>query len=105
MPDNAKILSYSMVSSALVDPTFYTLLPEFLTLQPKLKSLRVDIKPGGCTGCQKKRIESNLFKDFMYIVQAMDVGALTRLKSYYKLDKLMVNAVNPATGAFEFKVI
>lgn len=105
MPENAKILSYSMVSGALIDPNFYTLMPEFLTLQPKLKSLHVDIKPGGCTGCQKKRIESNLFKDFMFVVQSLDANALQRLKSYYKLDKLMVNAVNPTTGAFEFKTI
>lgn len=94
-----------MVSSALIDNAFYQLMPEFLTLQPKLKSLNVNIKPGGCTGCQKKRIESNLFKDFMYIVQSLDINALQRLKTYYKLDKIMINAINASTGAFEFKVI
>ena len=106
MTDNARILSYSMVSSSLTNPDFFIAMPEFLTLKSKLAALRVDItKPGGCTGCQKKRIESNLFKDYLYIVQALDTNGVKRFKDYFKMDKLMINVQDPKTGAVVFKVV
>lgn len=95
-----------MVSTALTDGSFYTVMPEFKTLSIKLKSLNVDIaKPKGCTGCQKRRIESNMFKDFLYVVQALDTNGIQRLKSYFKLDKLMINVQDPITKAISFKVV
>jgi hypothetical protein len=104
--DNTKILSYSMVSAALTDGKFYEVLPEFRTLSIKLKTLNVDItKPTGCTGCQKRRIEANMFKDFLYVVQALDANGLQRLKTYFKLDKLMINVQDHVTKAVTFKVV
>ena len=105
MTETAKILSMGMVSQGLLDQKFYESLPEFTTLRHKLQLLQVNIsKPGGCTGCQKRRVESNLFKDFMSITQTLDAGGIERFKRYYKLDKLMLNVVNAETRAVEFKV-
>jgi len=106
MPENAKILSFSMVSQGLMDLKFYDLLPEFSTLKNKLQLLKVDIvKKTGCTGCQKRRVEANMFKDFLSIVQALDASSMQKFKEYYKIDKLMLNVINPQTKNVEFKII
>ena len=85
MPENAKILSYSMVSKGLMDPKFYELLPEFVTLKSKLQLLNVDIvKKTGCSGCAKRRVESNMFKDFLSVTQSLDSNGINRFKEYYK---------------------
>ena len=105
MPNNTKILSYSMVSTALTDGVFYSSMPEYRTLAPKLATLHIDItKPTGCTGCQRRRIENTLFKDFLAVTQSLDLNGMSRLKKYFKLDSLMVNVINPQTKAIEFKV-
>ena len=106
MPNNAKILSYSMVSQGLMDPKFYELLPEFSTLKNKLQTLNINItKPSGCRGCQKRKLETNLFKDFLSVTQSLDENGISRFKEYYKLDKLMMNVINPTTKNVEFKII
>jgi len=94
-----------MVSSSLTDPNFYTAVPEFLTLQPNLKALNVSIKPGGCTSCAKRRVETNMYKSYLTVVQSLDANAVQRLKSYFKVDQLLINAVDPANGTFIFKTI
>lgn len=106
MGNSAKIISYSMVSGALLNTEFYNLLPEFLPLKARLPSLKIDLnKPGGCTGCQKKRVEAGLFKEFVQCVQTLSPLSLQKLKDFYHVDKLMVNVVNPTTKAIEFKVL
>ncbi|MFC1453608.1 hypothetical protein ACFLQL_00320 [Verrucomicrobiota bacterium] len=106
MSDIAKILSYSMVSKALLDTNFYTLLPEFATLKNKLQLLKINIaKPTGCSGCQKRRVEANMFKDFLSVVQTLDADGIKKFKEYFKINKLMLNIINPQTKAVEFKVI
>ena len=106
MSDNAKILSYSMVSQGLMDPKFYELLPEFSTLKNKLQLLHVDFKkPAGCSGCQKRKVESNMFRDFLSVTQTLDENGINRFKEYFKITKLMINVINPQTKVIEFKVI
>lgn len=102
---NNKLLSYSMVSSALLDPQFYTSLPEFSPLREKLKNLKVNIAPGKCTGCQKKRIEANLYKDFISILGKLSPEKCETIKNYYRISNLMLNVVDPATRKVEFKTI
>ena len=103
---NTKILSYSMVSASLTDAVFYSSMPEFRTLAPKLTTLHIDItKPASCTGCQRRRIENTLFKDYMHVVQSLDASGLQRLKTYFKLDSLMVNVQDNITKQVSFKVI
>lgn len=99
-------LSIQLVNQALADPMFYERVPEFTPMKGKLTAMRIDMnRPGGCSGCRQKRIARNLFGDFLTIAQALGEDGRIRLKSYYGVPGLMVNAYEQATGRVQLKVL
>lgn len=100
------ILSVQMVNKALGDQMFYERVPEFTPMKGKLVAMRMDLnRPGGCGGCKRKRIERNLFGDFLTIAQHLGDDGRIRLRSYYGVPGLMVNVHDQATGRLQLKVI
>lgn len=100
------ILSQSHVAKAVADTRFYALLPEYLALQAKLKTMHVDLDARrGCSSCRKRRAAANVFNDFVAITLAISPDGLNRLKSYLAAPQLMVNTINRNTGAAELRII
>lgn len=80
-------------------------MPEYRTLQPKLKTMQIDTSKSHCGGCKGRRVEQNLFGDFMLVLRALDTAAIARLKQYMGVEALIYSTQDPKTGAFETRVI
>ena len=104
MADRPVLLSRSIVTKALTDPKFFEVMPEYRTLQPKLKTMQLDDKRS-CGGCKGRRVEQNMFGDFMLVLRSMDTAALIRFKQYLNVPAVMYSVQDPNTGAFETRVI
>ena len=101
-----KLLSRQDVLRALADPAFFRAIPEFASLQSKLKTMGVlDMGRRGCRSCKQRRVEQNVFRDFLTVLRTLDASALARVKAYLQADALMVTWRNPQTGAFEPAII
>jgi len=111
MPDNTNdgrpvMLSQEMIRKAIQDVNFYTQLPEFTDVKTKVVQANEQLKSAtGCSGCQKRKVVNNLFGEFMRILKTCNTETLQRLKAYYKIDKLMLNARNTKTGAIELLIV
>jgi hypothetical protein len=103
--DKPVIMSQAMMARAISDPRFLALCPEFRTLKPKLATMKVKINKRGCRGCGERRIKQNIYRDFVTLVLSLGGDALTRLKSYLGVSRLMVNVEDPATKRPVVKVI
>lgn len=104
MANQPVLMSRSIVESAMSDPKFFIAMPEYRTLQPKMKSMRLESK-GTCGGCKGRRIEQTIFGDFMLVLRALDTDALVRFKQYLKVGSVMYSVQDPKTGAFETRMI
>jgi len=100
MSNMPALLSRTMVLQALGDPSFFRALPEFAGLQPKLRTMGVDLQRRGCKGCRQRRVEQNVFRDFLHILQTLDAEALARLKQFFGVSALMITTRDAKTGAF-----
>ena len=101
-----RLLSRQLVLKALADPAFFKRMPEFSGLQPKLRTMGIDMnRRGGCKGCRQRRVEQNVFRDFMTVLGSLSPDALVRLKQYLCTDQLMTTLRNKETGAFETKTL
>lgn len=100
------LLGASHVNAALKDTRFFDLLPEFRSLQVKVKAMHINLQAaGGCTGCKQRRAVSNVFSDFMSIVSALSPDGLIRLKQYLNTTKIMMNVMNPVTRQVELRIL
>jgi hypothetical protein len=105
---NAKptIISQKMVSKALSDPEFFATVPEFTSLKVKMATMRVKLdRPGGCSGCRKKRVVRNLYRDFMGIFNNLSTDGVNRIKTYYNVEKFLLHGREKTTGKARVKVV
>ena len=91
------ILSQGMIGKAVGDAKFYAQCPEFSTLKGKLHIMRVDMTRGGCSGCKTKRVQRNVYTDFVQLTMSLSADGQTRLKKYLGVSRLMLNMRDPAT--------
>ena len=100
MPDTKPtLLSQKMASQALADPNFFSNVPEFLSLKAKLATMKADLEnPRGCSGCKRRRVVKNLYRDFMDIFLPLNDDGLARIKRYYGVPRFMVHAREKVTG-------
>jgi hypothetical protein len=106
MADATQVLSRGMVRKLLTDQAFYTQFPAFRQLENKLRTMNVNLQTGrGCKGCKGRRVESNLFGDFLNILRAMTPERVAMLKKYLGVHGLMYSVQDPRTGSYETKVI
>jgi len=98
------LISRQIVVNALADKRLYELVPEFHSLQPKLRTMGVNLtNRSGCRTCRERRVEQNLFTDFLGVVRALNPRALAKLKQYLGADTLMFSVQNDK-GAIETRV-
>ena len=106
MSKDTQVLSRGMVRKLLAAQDFYAAFVEFRQLESKLKTMNVDLNTGrGCKGCKGRRVESNLFSDFLLILRSLSPDRVTKLKQHLDIGGLMYSAQDPKTGAYETKVI
>ena len=104
-PDQPMIISQGMVSKSLADAAFYQQIPEFTPFRAKLTAMHVDLaKPGGCSGCKQRRVQQNLYGEYVTLVQALSADGLERLKRYFGTQRFMVNVVDPKTRAVSVRI-
>lgn len=101
--DKPELITRSMIVSALQDDAFFKLIPQFTMLKPKLKVM--SIETGGCKTCRQKTSAANIMTDFLHILSILNTDSVEKLKKYFNVDRLMYNAHNPKTGAYETKII
>lgn len=105
-PDQPAILTQTMMVQALADPGFFQQVPEFTPFKAKLTAMRTSFdKPGGCGGCKRRRVQSNLYGDYLTLVQALSPDGLDRLKRYFKVQRFMLNTMDPRTHSIGIKII
>ena len=93
MPDvKPTLLTASMATRALGDQQFYIQVPEFLPIRQKVSQMHIELSKGrGCSGCKKRRIQRNLFGDFVNVLLSLNPAGVVRLKKYYGVPALMLN--------------
>lgn len=92
------ILSQGHVTNALADNRFFEVMPEFRSLKVKQEAMKLSTQPHrGCRGCKAARAHRSLFTDFISIVSVLSPDGLNRLKSYMRVDTLMLNRLDPTT--------
>lgn len=106
MSNNTQVLSRGMVRKLLSDNTFFSSFSEFKMLENKLKTMNVDLSTGrGCKGCKGRRIETNLFRDFLTIMCSLSQERMQKLKKHLGVNQLMYSLQNPKTGGYETKIV
>ena len=100
LQNRPKVLSMGMAQAAAYDPKFMEAMPEFRTLQPKLAAMKPKLATG-CGGCRKHRVAGNLYRDFMFVVMALDAEGKQRLRNYFGGTPLMMMRLNPKTKQYE----
>lgn len=101
MSEQPKLLSMSMSRQALMDSNFYKQLPEFLPLRAKHSGINTQLEShGGCSGCNKRRVVANVFREFLQVVNGLDVSGKARLRAYFGAS-LIVSRQNPITKRVE----
>lgn len=102
--DQPRLISQGMVSSSLADPAFYQAVPEFMPFKAKLKAMHVPMKSGGCGGCKTRRVQGNLYGEYVALVQALSPSGLQRIKQYFGTQRFMVNNVEAKTNRVELRI-
>lgn len=106
MIDKPTLISQGMVSRSLGDPTFFQRVPEFTPFKAKLKAMHVTYdKPSGCGGCKHRKVQHNLYQEYITVVQALSADGLARLKQYFGVQRFMLNNVEPKTHRVTIKII
>ena len=98
--DSPTLLTAALVRTALSSEALYSRLPEFKPLGQQLKTMKLDLRDSGCTGCTKRRIESNLFGAFTTIVTNLNPARVAILKDVLGISGMIVRARDTRTGAF-----
>ena len=94
------MLTLPMIQAAITSKNFFIKFPEFNTLQPQMQILKYQpIKR--CSSCGKRRIMGSVIRDFVYIVQMLNVEQLTALKKYFNAEALLLHARNKLTNKYE----
>lgn len=97
--DQPMLISQGMVSRSLGDASFFQRVPEFTPLKAKVNAMHVTMtKPGGCGGCKTRRVQYNLYGDYVTLARALSPDGLARLKQYFGATRFMVNDVEPRTN-------
>jgi hypothetical protein len=104
MTNTTQVLSRGIVRQMLTDNGFYAKFPEFGAIRNKLQAVSLDSNQG-CRGCKTRKVEKNLFGDFLLILRALTPERTEQLKQYMGVGGLMYNVQNAETGAYETKVI
>ena len=102
------LLSDSLATRALSDPSFFVQLPEYSSLRAKMQTMHADLSSthsGGCGSCRKRRVVRTLFSDFMTVTNSLSPDGFTRLKGYFGAPALILNHVNQANGQMQIKTI
>lgn len=100
------ILSKTMMIRAFADPQFVMQMPEFRMMRAKLSTMKVDLlSPRGCTGCKQRRVEQNLYPEFLTTIRYLQPDGLQRLKKYFGIGKIMMHTVNSASGKVELQIL
>ena len=107
MNDQPTMLGRQLVQKALSDPKFFDVVPEFRTIQPKIKTLQLNVpgKSGCCGDYTARRVESTLLRDFVFVLTALPPASLERFKQYLGTKRLMLTVQNPTNGAYETKLL
>lgn len=95
-----ELLSLQMVNRAMTDPDFRKNCPEFLAVQP---SVTPTTKP--CPHCQMRKVQQSQSAAFFNTAAKLDAAGLARLKKYFGIQQLMLNARDPVTGAVRLRVV
>lgn len=83
---------------AINDPAFFDKLPQFRTIQAKIKASHIDVKSSkGCAPCRQKRLQSNLERDFAAIASSLDPASGRIFKDYFGVSRMVIHAVHPVT--------
>ena len=100
------LLNVSMTAKALADENFYTRVPEFLPMRQKVTQMKVKLQSGkGCSSCKKRRIQKNLFSDFVSVLRALSPDGMGRLKAYYGAQALMLQWRDPKTKQHKVEIL
>lgn len=100
------IISQHMVSKALKDSNFFNVMPEFSGLRNQLKQAEDKVNGSkGCSGCRRRRVIRNLYRDFVNIVLALNTVRLEQFKRYIGVEQLMVNTLILGTHKAQIKIL
>ena len=103
-PSRPTIFSPSHITRAISDNNFYTMMPEFLAIKKKMEAMHAAPGPG-CSSCRKRRIATSLSSDFLSIMNSLPDQALSRMKAYLGVDRLLVRAADRRTGRMVLKEV
>lgn len=95
--ERATILGPDHIKRAIGDDKFFSLMPEFATLRKKVQAMHENLG-AGCKPCQKRRIASSLTSDFVSILNTLSDDGLKRIKQYVGVNRLLVRAIDKASG-------
>ena len=106
MPDGVRpvVIGGTLITKMITDPKFFDKLPEFNSVRHKALPLQ-NPKPGGCSGCQARKIVMNVSVDFTRILTSLSPDGIRRIKEYLGTQAMLVNTLNPKTGSLEVKVL
>jgi len=107
MTNQPVLLSEALAGRAMADAAFYERLPEYMALRVKMQVMKADLTAPtrGCSGCRRRRVVGTLFSDFAAITLALSADGLARLKAYLGVPSILVNHMNPSTGAVVVRTI
>lgn len=104
MTNRPTLLSQAMVDRALKDSTFFSVVPEFAQLRSPVT--KTTISPSrGCSGCGRNKQTVNAFKNFTLVASSLTKEGQDRLKRYYGVTGIMMNAVDNNSKQVTLKVI
>ena len=100
------LLSQAHVSKALGDPRFFDAVPEYTPLRAKIQAMHVDLQSKrGCSGCKRRRVVANTFKDFLSVTAALSPDGIRRLKQYLGISRLMLNVYDRQAGKVQLRIV
>lgn len=95
------ILGGAHIQSAISNPKFFSIMPEFLSIKAQIDTMHVSIDPKkGCSTCSKRRLHANIDGNFASIAANLPNERAKVLKKCLGIDddrKFYIRAVNPAT--------
>lgn len=93
-----KFLGEQEIKDSMADMKFYEVLPEFLPIRAKMKTMHDDIvKPKGCAPCAKNRAYRSHAGDYLRIVQNLSEDGKARFRAYFGVDELRATVLDAAT--------
>ena len=89
------------IAKAVSDRGFFSLMPEFASIQAQINAMHIDINSKkGCNACNRRRLHANIDGNFAAIVSSLPDERIKVLKKYLGIDDdqpFFVRAINPAT--------